>query len=265
MATHHLLKTSPSLFGKITIGETFDPHVRWMKINDEIEGQVFIEKEGAPGPIAASPYLYAFVILAWQFSDKKGLILGLGAGAGVTLLLALFPNLFLTVVEIDREIIRLAREYFPLITHHETQGRLKIVESAAGNYVDQCQEKFAFTVLDMFSGDEGNSSNLALISKIAKISRYFMANIITAQSMHTDLERAAHVQQEDFVMWLSATETARSTEKINWILTNLDSISPEIQYYSLFDLSLQTQANVITANRYFKYILSQIEASCFYR
>ena len=54
MAVHTILKTSHSLFGKITIGETLDPHVRWMKINDEIEGQVFLNDDGSPSAIAAS-------------------------------------------------------------------------------------------------------------------------------------------------------------------------------------------------------------------
>ena len=64
-------------------------------------------------------------------------------------------------------------------------------------------------------------------------------------------------------MWLLAVPSFPS-EKANWIMTNINEISPEIQQYQLFD-NLTTIENVITANKYFRYILSQVDAACFYR
>lgn len=264
MVHHAILKTSPSLFGKITIGETLDPHMRWMKINNEIEGQVFFSPDASifscpysgPGAVAASPYLYAFVIPAWQFRDKQGLILGLGAGAGVTLLLALFPELSLTVVEIDPQVISLTRKYFPLIRFYEEQGRLHIVQADAAVYLCECQDVFSFVLLDLFSGDESNASNLALIHQATKIAPYFMANFIMTKKMQSNINFPNS-------FWLLAAP-AFSAENANWMLTNIDTLSPEIHDYRLFE-NLSTHQNIMTANQHFTYILSQVDAACFYR
>ena len=252
MAVHTILKTSHSLFGKITIGETLDPHVRWMKINDEIEGQVFLNDDGSPSAIAASRYLYAFIIPAWHFPNSHGLMLGLGAGIGATMLLTLFPELSLTVIEIDPEVIRLAREYFPLVSFYEAQGRLHIIESSAENYVLQSQEKFSFTLLDVFSGDEGNQHNFALINNVLRISPYFMANTITSEKSRPEISKKW--------MWLRTIRVIASEES-NWMLTNMTSMSPAIHDFQLFN---DTNINAKAVNSIFKYILSQINAACFY-
>jgi len=268
-----ILESSSGLFGPISIRETSHASIRLMKINNEIEGQVFTSPDSAkfhckvhgPGAVSASRYLYGFIIPAWQFSKARGLILGLGAGAGVAMLLALFPQLSLMVVEIDSEVIRLARRNFPLIQFYEDQGRLDIVQSDAEAYLDYCQDSFAFTLLDLFAGDESSSHNASLIDKTLKISPCFMANMITSQSMHSTFQRSLYLQKQPFLMWLSASSTIRPTENVNWMLINMHSLSPEIQDYQLFDSSLQAHPNVITANQYFRYILSQVEAACFYR
>ncbi len=273
MNNQKILELSNGLFGQISVGETCDfaSSTRWMKIKNEIEGQVFSFPDAnffstlssGPGAIAASRYLYAFIIAAWQFANKKGLVLGLGAGAGVIMLLTLFPALSLTVVEIDSQVIRLARSYFPLISFYETQGRLQIIESDAEIYLDQCRDSFAFTLLDLFSGDEKSHNNLLLINKVLKISLFFMANIITSKTDISIIERSLNLNINIRLMWLLAAPSI-SSEKANWIMTNINEISPEIQQYQLFD-NLTTIENVITANKYFKYILSQVDAACFYR
>lgn len=255
MAIHTILKTSRSLFGKITIGETLDPHVRWMKINNEIEGQVFVEKDGKPGAIAASRYLYAFIIPAWHFSASHGLMLGLGAGIGATMLLALFPELSLTVVEIDPQVIQLARTYFPLISFYEKQNRLYIIQANANDYIHQCQQTFSFVLLDLFAGDENSQQNLHLLDEIYKIAPYFMANIITTEVMRP------HVS--DKFLWIRTT-LALPTQKSNWALTNMQQFPSNLANFQLFPQSLQEKSAVKTANQYFQYILSQIKATCFY-
>lgn len=267
------LDSSPGLFGQISVNETFFPSVRLMKINNEIEGQVFTSPNAsafssscsidAPGAVSASRYLYAFIIAAWQFSTERGLVLGLGAGAGVVMLLTLFPNLSLTVIEIDPCIIQLSRKYFPLLSFYEDQGRLVIVESDAEIYLDHCQDSFAFTLLDLFSGDEENHHNLGLIAKALKLSPYFMANIIASKTALASIERALNLNDAAILMWLAASP-AISSEKINWIMTNISSISPEIQEYTLFS-DIASSENIMTANEYFNYILSQVHAACFYR
>jgi hypothetical protein len=179
-------------------------------------------------------------------------MLGLGAGIGVTMLLSLFPELSLTVVEIDLQVIQLAREYFPLIAFYEAQGRLQLIQSAAENYVQYSKETFAFTLLDVFSGDEGNQHNLALLHDVLRISPYFMANIITSEASRSEV-------LEEW-MWLRTTP-ATASEKSNWMLTNMTNMSPAIHDLYLFN---GIDINTIAANSIFKYILSQIKAACFY-
>ncbi|MES2204152.1 MAG: hypothetical protein V4496_02925 [Pseudomonadota bacterium] len=263
-----ILESSPGLFGKISICETVNPAIRLMKINDEIEGQAFSIPNATdfsctldgPGPVSASRYLYGFIIAAWLFPDKKALVLGLGAGIGVTLLLTLFPKLTLTVVEIDAQVIRLAKRYFPLIAFYEAQGRLQIIESAAEIYLENCDDFFAFTLLDLFSGDEKNHHNLQLIDKALERSPYFMANIITSEKVLPVIERAINVNE---LMWLRAYPS-NMAERINWIMTNLNAIPPKIQEYTLFS-DMESAENIMLANEYFNYILSQVNAACFYR
>lgn len=266
-----ILESSQGLFGLISICETLHPSIRLMKINSETEGQVFSSPSSAsfscsidgPGPVSASRYLYAFIIAAWQFPNKHGLVLGLGAGAGVSMLLALFPNLSLTVIEIDSQVIRLSRQYFPMLSFYESKGRLRVIESDAETYLDSCHDAFAFTLLDLFSGDESNHNNLPLVNKVLKISPYFMANIITSKSETVSIERSLNLIGNSVFMWIRAFP-AISSEEINWIMTNIDAISPDILDYKLFS-DFKLDENVMTANGYFRYILSQIEAACFYR
>ena len=271
MINEKILESSPGLFGQISICETFNPAIRLMKINDEIEGQVFSFPNASsffcsidgPGAVSSSRYLYAFIIPAWQFQNKHGLVLGLGAAAGVNMLLALFPNLKLTVIEIDPQVIALTRRYFPLVSFYEKQGRLKIIESDAEIFLDQCGELFEFTLLDLFSGDEGNHNNLPLITKALKIAPYFMANTIILKSIQPSIERSLNLDERISLMWLRAYP-AIASEKINWIMTNINEISPKIQEYRLFS-DLESVENIMTANSYFRYILSQVDAACFYR
>lgn len=255
---------SKGLFGNISVSETIHPEVRLMKINNEIEGQVFSSPDASffsclmdgPGGVAASRYLYGFIIPAWHFPDSKGLMLGLGAGIGATMLLALFPSLSLTAVEIDPEVIRLAREYFPLVAFYERQGRLTIIQAPANDYLKRSKERFSFALLDLFSGDEGNQHNLPLLNEILSISPYFMANIITSEPTYFETTKEC--------IWLRTAQVMAS-EKSNWLMTNMKNISPVIHEYQLFDDSLKTNINVIAANNIFRYILSQIDAACFYR
>ena len=267
------LEFSSSLFGQVSVVDSFDPDVRLLKINNEIEGQTFLLPSAltfsclidGPGAVSASRYLYGFIIAAWQFPDSHGLVLGLGAGAGVTMLLALFPKLTLTVIEIDPQLIILARRYFPLLAFYEGQGRLRIIKSDAKVYLERCEDKFAFSLLDLFSGDEENHNNLPLIQKALRVAPLFMANIITSKAMQPSIEQALNFNSTSasLLMWMRAYPAIRS-EKINWIMTNINEVSPEILDYKLF-ADVEPIENIMTANRYFRYILSQIEAACFYR
>lgn len=249
------LEQCAGLFGSICVAKSFFPSTYGMKINDEIEGQVFADHEGNPGVISASRYLYAFIIPAWHFPASHGVMLGLGAGIGAVMLLSLFPDLHLTVVEIDAEIIRLTRAHFPFVSFYEKQNRLTIIHADASDYVNTTQEKFSFVLVDIFSGDENSYHNIVLLENIRTISPYYMANIIATEAMLPD------VSDDD--MWIR-TSPDLPTQRSNWMLTNMQKFSPEIGSLQLFEQYSQEENSIKIANRYFQYILSQIKATCFY-
>ena len=255
MITQKILEKSSGLFGPISVGKSFLPSSYWMKIKDEIEGQVFADHEGNPGAIAASRYLYGFILPAWHFPASHGLMLGLGAGIGATMLLTLFPDLHLTVVEIDADIIRLTRAYFPFVSFYEKQNRLRIIHADASDYVNTTQNKFAFALMDVFSGDENSYHNIILLENVRAISSYYMANIIATEVLLPDISEDA--------IWIR-TSPDLPTQRSNWMLTNMKNFSPEIAGFQLFERHHQEKNSIKIANRYFQYILSQIKATCFY-
>ena len=92
--------------------------------------------------------------------EGNGLVLGLGSGIGVTLLLAAFLKLNLTVVEMDPVIIRLARTYFPLVAYYEQAQRLQVVEGDAFEYVEHSSNNYDFCLLDLYQGDPEQPSGM---------------------------------------------------------------------------------------------------------
>lgn len=250
-----IFETSFGLFGSICVGKTFFPSRYWMKIKDEIEGQVFADENGNPSAIAVSRYLYGFIIPAWHFPKSHSLMLGLGAGIGAVMLLTLFPELSLTVVEIDPEVIRLTRTHFPLVSLYEKQQRLTMVQANAHDYICQTSQKFAFALVDIFTGDEDSQHNLILLKNLKTIAPYFMANIITAESTRPSVP--------DDNLWIPTSPEA-SMQRSNWMLTNMRQFLPEIGGFELFADATHEKTAAKIANHYFQYILSQIRATCFY-
>ncbi len=255
MIDHKILESHEGMFGIITVGKSFFPMRYWIRIKDEIEGQVFADQDGHPSAISASRYLYAFILLAWHFSASTGLMLGLGAGVGAVMLLALFPTLSLTVVEIDPQMIRLARKHFPLITLFEEQERLRIIQDDAINYVRRCDDRYSFALIDLFSGDESSEHNIALLRDVESVAPYFMANMITTEAGRQTIP-------EDHI-WIR-TSPGSCILPSNWMLTNMRNYSPDIVFFELFSEPNYDKSAAKTANQYFQFILSQVSASYFY-
>ncbi len=78
---------------------------------------------------------------------RKALILGFGAGSVASILRdELKCKCEITGVEIDPEVIRLAKEYFGL----EESGKMKIVIDDAEKWVAGCKEHFDLIAVDLF-------------------------------------------------------------------------------------------------------------------
>lgn len=96
---------------------------------------------GTPGPIGGSSYLTGWLVAGSQNPESEGLMVGLGSGAGAVALLYCFPDMRLTVVEIDPMIIRLATKHFPLVEQYQDEGRLRIVNDDASDFLAKALEQ----------------------------------------------------------------------------------------------------------------------------
>lgn len=89
-----------------------------------------------PGTVSNSPYVRLFplsillnnTLVAAAGADARQahariLVVGLGSGAGIAVLAHHFPNAAITVVDIDRKVIDMVRDHFPLIRWLSEQKR----------------------------------------------------------------------------------------------------------------------------------------------
>jgi hypothetical protein len=132
-----ILENTQGMFGPVWV---FDRQgVRSLAIGSQVQGGSVLDVHGDPGPIADSLYMNGWLMAGACRPDASGLMLGLGSGAGCTALLENFPDLDLTVVEIDPVVISVANTWFPLLARHQDSGRLRVVHADAADYVQASQ------------------------------------------------------------------------------------------------------------------------------
>jgi hypothetical protein len=154
-----VLATAASRFGQIAIEE--DEDRRWLMIGNELEGGAFLQPSShdvssdiplGPGPVSDLPYSLAWLLAGTQHPSGEALMIGLGSGSGAIALLYNFPQLKVTVIEIEPNIIQLASQFFPLIPYYIASGRLQIIAADAASFITQWEKKFTFAMVDAFSG-----------------------------------------------------------------------------------------------------------------
>lgn len=114
------------------------------------------------------------------------LILGMGAGSGVTLLKEKYmPHCFITAVEKDEVVVELAKKYFSI----KKYSSLKIIIADAFNYVDLTPETYDMVIVDlcvdtnvpeMFASKEF----LANLKRISKVNCCILYNKMTERHIH---------------------------------------------------------------------------------
>ena len=98
-------------------------------------------------PWRATPFTSLFLLAPiFTPSFKKILSIGLGAGNLEKNLLYLFPKIKLTTVEIDPEIIKIARRYFKL----KPRPNHQIVVADGRKYLEKTKEQFDIIFIDAF-------------------------------------------------------------------------------------------------------------------
>lgn len=153
-ARTRLLEEAQGRFGSIRVIENED--LRALFIGSQCQGAMFLacDDDGPqPGPFCGSAFATGWLLAGCRHPAGRGLILGLGGGAGVITLLANFPKMRVTVVEIDPEVVTLALRHFPRLTRLVRQGRLEIVQADARELVTASDQTYDFVLLDAFTGD----------------------------------------------------------------------------------------------------------------
>lgn len=172
-----ILAELEGVFGKIRVVD--DAETRSLHIEQQNQGTVYkipaadeLEPTCRPGPGPLSPNLFAagFVILGCQFPQSSGLVLGLGCGASIMMNLACFPEMHLTVVEIDPRVIQLCQVFFPLVQHYIDSGRLEIIKADAETFLNTNQRHFDFIQCDVYQGKPELPSTLRSIESIHQMS-----------------------------------------------------------------------------------------------
>ncbi len=129
---------------------------RSLFINQEAQGGVWLQ-HGQPSAIPANPDGAAMLLNGIHFNADQepthGLILGLGAAAGVVALLENFSQLSLTVVEADPAIIHLCLRCFPKAEALLKAGRLRVECQDAYDYVSDMTAPVDFIVADVYQGN----------------------------------------------------------------------------------------------------------------
>lgn len=239
---------------------------QWLMIGNELEGKVYRHPSAAafgcdidgPGAISASAYTYSFILPAWLNPDGHGLVLGLGSGAGIVLLLTLFPQLKLTVIELSKEVLHLVKQHFPLVAHYIQLGRLTVQCKDAVKFCAENKRPFDFTIVDIYRGDGNYEMNLHCFTDALLFSKYVLANLMTNFS---DAQRDDLLKKQENTILFSATHVYVG----NWILTNISQIPSDLTLFQPFKVfEAQSATTVKQANTFFFNFLKQIPASCFY-
>ena len=119
-----------------------------------------------PGTVNSSPYISLFpagLLLNDRLMQAAGgdlakaapkvLIVGLGSGVGSAQIFHHCPKAEITVVDIDRVVIEMVRDHYPLLKWMEQQGRLKMVTADARSFIryQAGQGEWDLVILDAYT------------------------------------------------------------------------------------------------------------------
>lgn len=107
---------------------------------------------GEPGPVSSAAYALGWLVGAVHNPCASVLMIGLGSGAGAVQLLYNFPDVDVTVVEIDPVMVQMAIDHYPLITYYMDLGRLNIVIEDANDYLRGKLDQWDYGCADAFTG-----------------------------------------------------------------------------------------------------------------
>lgn len=124
-------------------------HVRWLSFgNNNIQSRIDMHK---PYRLLQSYFKPMMAARTFSLNAKNVLILGLGGGAMVHYLQYYHPELAITVIENDPEIVMIAERYFAI---KPQDNHLEIKTIDALDFMKSCQRKYDLIFVDIFSPDK---------------------------------------------------------------------------------------------------------------
>lgn len=249
---------SQGLFGEVDVRDYRG--TRQLRINGQVQGAAYLDPPCAdgtiPGPVSSSPYVTGWLLAGALNPKGKGLMIGLGSGAGATAVLANFPGITLDTLEIDPVIIELCLSNFPAVQAAVTAKRLRIICIDALKIVpllagDPQRYPYDFIMHDAYDGKALITGNqVEFLKSFAAVSKNVWINIIgvpTRDPMQTflvDLAKAGIPMQSLFCAdyTMMSPFDVHADGRRNWIVStqktdaaSLDAFEPYSDLQGLSD------------------------------
>ncbi len=144
------------LFGRVGVVDTAD--ARRFTIGGVLQGASLLRPSAAdvdptlppgPGPVIETRYQLGWFLPGQRHPSGRTLMLGLGGGCGAVGLLHEFPDLALDAVDADPAMVRMAREFHPLIPYYERQGRLRLTVADAVAHLGRSAGRYDYAIADL--------------------------------------------------------------------------------------------------------------------
>ena len=234
-----VLAVEEGMFGTVKVIDTAESRTLW--IDNQLQGNV-CKKPAAneweptcrtgPGFLPNNFFAVGFLLVGCKLPHSSGLVLGLGCGAGLVMNLACFPQMRLTVVEIDPVIIRLCLTFFPLVQHYIDAGRLEIVEADAEAFLFYNWKQFDFIQFDMYQGKDECCSqygSVEFVKLMKKNAPLLFANIIgklDEPHLHRVLAAFDEAGEPIHTLYPNLPIDEKETNYKNWLGLNQEVVIP---------------------------------------
>lgn len=225
-----ILAKTEGLFGSVQIVDT--PDSRSLCLGEQVQGTVCQQPTAAefeptcrlgPGPLSPNRFAAGFLLLGYAMRRSHGLVIGLGGAASVVMNLACFPEMSLTVVEIDPVVIKLCLTFFPLVQHYIDQGRLTIIETDALDFLQTNRQSFDFVQFDAYQGSPDVPApfrSVEVIRQMGAIAPILFSNIIgklTDPAFHQVLAIFDQAGCPMHTLYPSESIEGKESTHLNWI------------------------------------------------
>ncbi len=133
------------------------PDTIGLYLHHQLQGSYFSEPQipGLGPYVFANTYMCGWLAAGSTCPQGDFVMVGLGSGAGAVGLLCNFPQLTLTVLEINPAVVESAQEAFPMLGHFQNEGRLQIQVGDAQEYLTG-QDRWDVGLADAYLGENNH-------------------------------------------------------------------------------------------------------------